>query len=147
MDTDFFFSLSETEEYKNNPFLLLLDKPNALQKEGLPLKERNNKIYVFAKTSKKIKLYTKFNVIFAKKNPQGYKVINSELKFISPRPKHSSVMIEQGQTALCFFEFQGSTELLSQLRDYDGDFNKEGKDYLYLTNTSLMTKILELLSD
>jgi hypothetical protein len=147
MNDDFFDRLKETQEYKNNPFLLLLDKPNALQKEGLPLKERNNKIYIFAKTSKEIKLNTKFNVIFAKKNPQGYKVINSELKFISPRPKHSSVMIEQGQTALCFFEFQGSVELLSKLREYDDDLKTEGKDYLYLTNMSLMTKILKLLDD
>ena len=56
MNNDFFLKLQQTEECKNAPLLLLIDKPANWQKEGLNIKEENNRVYVFAQTSKEVKL-------------------------------------------------------------------------------------------
>ena len=146
MNNEFFEQLISTDEYKENPLLLLVELPKAQHLISMKPALPNKDVYFIGSVGKDISVNQTFDVIFAKKDPTNYIQIDSRLKLVNVRPSDEITTLYGGMSGLCLVEFsQGIPELLKKLKPFEETYKNEAYDILYLTTQALMDKIIELL--
>ncbi|MFH6989458.1 hypothetical protein ACHRVW_17090 [Flavobacterium collinsii] len=92
---EFFIELNNEGELKKYPSLLILDLPKETDIQKGNLKEPNsvNLLYVFATTVAgngylEIKVNTKFDIIFAKKNSNDFEECSVILRYVNMNPRY-----------------------------------------------------------
>jgi len=147
MNNEFFEQLVSTDEFNENPLLLLEELPATRHLANMKPGSLGREVYIIAGTGKDISVNQTFDVIFAKKDPTNYIQTDAILKYVNIRPSHEITTLEAGMSGLCLVEFsQGIPELIKKLKPFEETYKNEAYDFLYLTTQALMDKIIELLN-
>ncbi|CAA9200767.1 hypothetical protein [Flavobacterium collinsii] len=147
---EFFIELNNEGELKKYPSLLIMDLPKETDIQKGNLKEPNsvNLLYVFATTVVgngylEIKVNTKFDIIFAKKNSNDFEECSVILRYVNMNPRYQIDYLPGGAIGLCLLEFpNGKPELFNKLKYYGEkkDYNKH--DTIILTQRIVIEKLL-----
>lgn len=143
MDTNFFDVLINTEEYKNNPFLLIEELPDT---NDFSKKPDDRRLAFFGKAGNNIRVNQKFDIIFSKKNPKDYIKTKASITSIEIHPLSKVQILNRGECGLILMDFEIKIPKIStKIKPYNESNSSIEYDFLYLTNQILMDKIIELL--
>lgn len=128
-----------------NKTLYLLDLPGEDILKDIPIKLKENELFVFARGyNDDLKIGSFFDVVFPRKKPDEYIENLIELKYISVNPKYETEYLPKGYSGICLLKFKEGIPnmMLNKLAGYDEKKEKK-HDTLILTQKESLKKLLK----